>query len=229
MRRTIIAASLGTTAALGGGALMLNVIGSSAGAVSVTAAADTTTDPSVPTLGAETAPDAAATATPRPLSDAVAKAIAGLVTDKTLTQAQADAVTKALQAARPAGGLGHGGRHLGVGPKLDTAATALGVTADELRTALRAGKSIAEVAGEKGVAVDKVIAALVTANEARLAQAVTDGKLTQAQADARKADLKARITDMVNGKFPLGGRRGHHGTVGISATPATAASGLASA
>ncbi len=32
----------------------------------------------------------------------------------------------------------------------------------------------------------------------RLAQAVTDGKLTQAQADERSADLAARISDLVD-------------------------------
>src|SRR4051794_26102413 len=52
-------------------------------------------------------------------------------------------------------GEGHG-RHFGGhggGVNLETAATALSMTPDELRTELEAGKTIAQVAGEKGVDV----------------------------------------------------------------------------
>ena len=46
----------------------------------------------------------------------VTDALSKLVDDETITQAQADAVAKALEAARPAGGPGHFGR--GGGPGL---------------------------------------------------------------------------------------------------------------
>jgi uncharacterized membrane protein len=88
---------------------------------------------------------------------------------------------------------------------LATAATALGMSQADLRTALQDGKTIAQVAKDKGVDVQKVIDAVVAAQSAQLDQAVTDGKLTPAQATARKADLKARVTALVNGERPAGG------------------------
>jgi hypothetical protein len=48
------------------------------------------------------------------------------------------------------------------------------------------------------VAVNTLIDALVAAAQERITQAVTDGDLTQEQADERLADLQTRITDPVN-------------------------------
>ena len=111
---------------------------------------------------------------------------------------------------------------------LDAAATALGMTTEELRTELRAGTSLATIAGEQGVEVGKVVSALVADAKARLAQAVTDGKLTQAQADERSANLEARITDLVNrtppAGFPMKG--GHRGGPGVKADLNVAATAI---
>jgi hypothetical protein len=132
----------------------------------------------------------------------LADSLSKLVTDGTITQAQADSITAALEANRPAGmpddgmggpgmgrhhgkggpgmgGEGKGGPGMGRGrgAGLEAAATALGITADELRTELQGGKSIADVATAKGVNVETVIDALV-------------------------AEAKTRITDMVNGVRP---------------------------
>jgi len=99
------------------------------------------------------------------------------------------------------------------GGHLDAAATALGMTVEELRTALVAGTSLADVAATKGVAVQKVIDAIVAAETAELKQHVADGKLTQARADELLAGLSARVTAMVNADIPAFGRggRGHGG------------------
>ena len=97
----------------------------------------------------------------------------------------------------------------GTGPGFEAAAKVLGISTDDLATALRDGKSIADVAKEKGVDVQKVIDALVTEAKAKLAQAVTDGKITQERADQMSAKLTERITAMVNGDGPMGGRHGH--------------------
>jgi cytochrome c553 len=144
------------------------------------------------------------------------------VADGKLTQAQADErkatlterMTALVNRTPPADGERGPGRP-GHGPDmmkpgLAAAATALGISEDELRTQLQSGKTIAQVAQDKGVDVNKVITALVDEAKARLAQAVTDGKLTQAQADARSAELTQRITDMVNRTGPAGGHH-HHG------------------
>jgi hypothetical protein len=68
------------------------------------------------------------------------------------------------------GGPGMGGR----GAHLDAAATALGITADELKTELEAGKTIADVATEKGIDVQTVIDAIVAAETANITERVTD-------------------------------------------------------
>ncbi|MEZ5177996.1 MAG: hypothetical protein R2746_06840 [Acidimicrobiales bacterium] len=99
------------------------------------------------------------------------------------------------------GGHGPGGRR---GPGLDAAAKALGMTTDELHTALEGDKTIADVAKEKGVDLQKVIDAMVADAKTHLAEAVEAGRLTQAQADERMKDLESHITDLVNGKAPAG-------------------------
>lgn len=98
---------------------------------------------------------------------------------------------------------------------LDKAAAAIGITTDALTTELKAGKTIADVAGERNVAVQTVIDALVADATARIDQAVTDGKLDAARAETMKANLVERVTARVNGEGPgpdgPGGFRGRHG------------------
>jgi len=125
--------------------------------------------------------------------------LAPLVADGTITQAQADAVIAKLQEAGPKEG--PGGRH-GKGAKLDAAATAIGISVDELRTALESGQTIAQVAESKGVNVQTVIDALVADAKAHFAEDVASGKHTQEEVDQKLADLEERITEMVNNPRP---------------------------
>ena len=151
---------------------------------------------------------------PRPYDPAaraerIKQALAGLVADKTLTQAQADKVASTLAASgvgpghggpgRPGGPPGLAGRD---GAALTAAAKALGMSENDLRTQLRAGKSLAAVAKAKGVDVQKVVDALVAEAKQRLADAVKSGRLTQAQADQWLKNLTARITAKVNATRP---------------------------
>ncbi|MCW2679601.1 MAG: hypothetical protein JWM62_1002 [Frankiales bacterium] len=142
-------------------------------------------------------------------------ALKGLVTDGTITQAQADQVASTLAEARPEG-LGHHGRGGGRGVHLE-ALTPLGITAEEVRAAAEAGKTLAQLAEEQGVSDDKLVATLVEAQKARLAQAVTDGRLTQGEADEKAAELQARITERLDD--PIRSKRGHgrHGGPGADA------------
>jgi hypothetical protein len=96
----------------------------------------------------------------------------------------------------------------GRGPGLAAAARAIGISEDDLLTALRSGQSIAQVAQSQGVDVQKVIDAIVADAKTRLAEKVKSGDLTQAQADQRLADLSRRVTDMVNHTGGLGHRPG---------------------
>jgi len=130
--------------------------------------------------------------------------LAPLVAKGTITQAQADAVIKALQDARPPAG---SGRHHGF--HIDTVAETLGITEAQLHTAVRSGRSIADVARSKGIAPQKVIDALVAEAKTRLTKEVADGELTQAQADARLTQMTGRITSLVNSGRPGKTGRGH--------------------
>ena len=150
-----------------------------------------------------------------------------------LTGASAQSATAAApteQAATPATPDGtrpeHGSR--GMGGKHSSAAVAavLGMTEEEVHTAQHDGKTLATLASEKGVDVQTVIDALVADASTRLDQAVTDGKLTQAEADAKKAELPAKMAERVNSTRPAGGRGpgGHRGATppadaGTTTTP----------
>jgi hypothetical protein len=154
--------------------------------------------------------------------------IAAKVTAGTLTQAQADTIsagltqrltdlvngTMPMHGPRGMGPMGmgpgmHGGMH-GGGPADDlaTAAAYLGLTTAELQSDAQAGKTLAQVAtATSGKSPAGLIAALVTAEKAEHAAAVTAGTLTQAQADAIDANLTQRLTDLVNGVRPPFGHR----------------------
>jgi hypothetical protein len=111
------------------------------------------------------------------------------------------------------GGFGHPGRfghfvHFG---DLSVAASHLGVTAEQLRTDLRAGKTLAQIAKEKDKSVDGLIRTLVDKAKERLDAAVNAGGLTEAQKQSILADLQQRITDFVNGTRPAFGRHGLRG------------------
>jgi hypothetical protein len=97
---------------------------------------------------------------------------------------------------------GPGGMRGGPGPGLEAAAEAIGITTDELRTALRDGSSLAEVAAANDVDVQTVIDALVAEATTHLDEAVANGRLTEAEASERAADLEEHITAHVNGEHP---------------------------
>ena len=80
-------------------------------------------------------------------------------------------------------------------------AKAIGITEAALLTELNAGKTPAQVATAHGVSVQKVIDALVADGLSELAAQVKAGTLTQAQADAMKAEVTQRATDQVNNGF----------------------------
>lgn len=117
---------------------------------------------------------------------------------------------------------------MGVIQSHDAAAKALGMSSDEPYAAVQGGKSLAGVAKGKEVSVDSVVRAVVADASADLALAVKAGTLTQAQADAMRSSLTARITDQVNGMHAGGGQgRGNRGvgwswsTAGTSSSPSS--------
>ena len=76
-------------------------------------------------------------------------------------------------------------------------ATYLGMTREQLRAELRSGKSLAQIAKEKGKSVDGLVAAMLAPVKARLAKAVENGRLTKARADAILTRLTEGATKLV--------------------------------
>jgi hypothetical protein len=164
-------------------------------------------------IGAIVAPVAASAATSGGTTvnqrlTAIKDALAGLVKDGTLTQAQADKVATTLDRTLPRRPFGGHGLRFGAG--LDDAAKVIGISEDELRTELQSGKTLAEIAQAKGMSQSTLESKLVAAAKGRLADAVKAGRLTQAQADQITKDLQSRISDLVTRSGPIGGRMRHH-------------------
>ena len=167
------------------------------------------------------------------------------VTDGKLTQAQADTMLANLKLTLPSrlqtkfvaglergrgsrddqGGPGsRGDKRAQRGAQIAIVVKALGITAEELRTELQAGKSVADVAAAKNVSISNIVDAVVAEQTTALKQAVTDGKLTQEQADQRLAMLKAnlpKILELKGGFGPGFGGRGERGPKPSNTTPST--------
>jgi hypothetical protein len=142
-----------------------------------------------------------------------------LVDDGTLTAAQLDKVVAALVASGP--GVGHGdgdgdmGRG-GPGMGLQTVADVLGLTVDEVRTAIQSGTTLADLAEQNDKTAQDLIDALVDEAKAHLDEEVAAGTHTQDEADTLLAEATTRITEFVNNTQamaadggPMGGGRGH--------------------
>ena len=111
-----------------------------------------------------------------------------------------------------------GGMHTFVREAL---ADAFGLTSDELTAEVGGGKTLAQIAEEKGVSRTDLLAILETAHQDALAQAVADGYLTQEQADSILAQMAGRYELMIdNAGYGMmagrGGMMGHHGQSGSS-------------
>ncbi len=123
----------------------------------------------------------------------------------TTTEAPAD------DAARPEGCVG--------GPGLDAMAEAIGIDAEDLRTALQDGQTPAEVAEANGVSRADLVDAVVAEITSHIEQGVEDGHLTQEQADERLAEVEAHAEAIVDGERPEGMGPGGPGGPGRGGPP----------
>lgn len=78
------------------------------------------------------------------------------------------------------------------------AAEAIGITEDALWEALDSGKTVAEVAQDNGVDVQKVIDAMVAAENSFIDQLLADGEIDAAEADEWRSEIVEYITESVN-------------------------------
>lgn len=85
------------------------------------------------------------------------------------------------------------------------AAKQLGMTQVDLATALKAGKTIADVAREKSVDPAKIVEAFVAEKMADRQGMVTSGRWTQAQLDTMTAMMKANVLQKLSQPFTVQG------------------------
>lgn len=137
--------------------------------------------------------------------DAKTQVIDGAVASGRITEEQAER----LRNAEPGDlrrGFGMRMRHA-IGNAFETAAEILGLTTEDVRQGFADGKSLNDLAAEQGVT--DLEAQLVTELTADIQAKVTDGSITQEQADRMLENLSERVSNLVDhegGKF--GGRFG---------------------
>ena len=129
--------------------------------------------------------------------------------ESAITQARSDAGLPANGKGFPGGERGRGPRG-GFGLDLNAAATAIGISPDQLRTEVQ-GKSLAQVAQAHGKTGNDVATALKNAAHQRIDQAVSNGRLTADQANTQKAQADQRIDQLVNQVLPQRGPGGPRG------------------
>jgi uncharacterized protein YidB (DUF937 family) len=158
---------------------------------------------------------------PAKLSDALTKALQdrvdAAIADGRITKAEGETLKARIEAGDAPLFFGGGPDHRGTGfgrhhrPGIDAAATYLGITEAQLRTALGNGETLADVAKAHGKTVDGLVNALANEAKTKLDAAVKAGKLTDAEANEMLSHLKEHLTDFVNGKFPAPPFGDHHG------------------
>jgi hypothetical protein len=149
-----------------------------------------------------------------------------LVASAAFAQGSTPTASATPQAGAPQSKLGlqgHGAPNGG----MDEIAKLLGMTQDQIWAERVLGKTIADLAKEKGVDTQQLVDALVASQKTLIDQAVTDGRLTQAQADKwlewYKQAAALQLTEPYAGGFGgmsggfggmpggFGGMRGHGG------------------
>ena len=144
-----------------------------------------------------------------------ATVLADLVKAGTITQAQADAISKKfdelkakMQANKAANKAERDAHHAELQALISST---LGIDSATIKSRLEAGETLATIAGAKK---DALISALVAHATKEIDARVTAGKLTAAQATTLKANLTNQITKMVDSvKGPKG--LGHKGGKGM--------------
>ncbi|NOU66450.1 hypothetical protein GC096_20630 [Paenibacillus sp. LMG 31461] len=140
-----------------------------------------------------------------------------------------DQLTKQIDGTGFKGGFPGGGKGPGQmgdrggfrgGNVIKETATILGVEESVVQEALKADKTLAAFALEKGLSKEDYLSKLVAAETANITAEVTAGKLTQEKADERIKGLSDQLTKQIDGTgfkggFPGGGKGGPGGPGGF--------------
>jgi hypothetical protein len=150
------------------------------------------------------------TALRKAVKDALKARVDQQVKDGLLTKAQGDDIKARIDSGAVHVGVGPAGLGGGLGA-IEAASSYLGLTAAEIRTQLAAGKSLADIAKDRGKTSAGLQDAIVAQATAQLAAAVAAGDLTDAQRDTiltRVKDTVDELVAQVRGPLGLGGHLG---------------------
>ena len=139
----------------------------------------------------------------------VGMAIAGAIAGSTLgvpggVSAQSQAISVGMANVER---MQHEGTN-GHGKNMEEVAAILKLTKEELRTQVRSGKTLAQIATTQKVDIKLVIDSIVTNIKTYIAEELASGEITQAQADKKLANVTTKVTEMVNNLPPARGERG---------------------
>ena len=144
--------------------------------------------------------------------------LSGLVSKGTITSDQAKAIKDAVLAAAKTAKANRPDK-LGGSDRAAMEAlisSTLGIDSATIKSRLKAGETLASIAGSKK---DALIAALVAELSKRIDDKVTAGKITATQASTLKANLLAHVTEEVNEVKGKGKRGGPMGAPAPLGTP----------
>jgi hypothetical protein len=105
-------------------------------------------------------------------------------------------ISQAADDTTPTGGFGPGVNRV-CSSMIDGVADFLGLTTDQVREERQSGKSLFEIANEKGVSKDKLLDQMLEQRKAQLDDLVKQGKLTKDQANQYLDQMKDRMGTMV--------------------------------
>ena len=145
--------------------------------------------------------------------------LTGLVSKGTITQVQSDAIKAAVTSAAETAKANRPAKVDGPDRAAMDAliSTTLGIDSATIKSRLKAGETLAAIAGSKK---DALISALVAEHTKKIDAKVAEGKITSEQATTLKANLVAHVTQdisEVKGK----GKHGHGGPLGAPAPMGT--------
>ena len=140
----------------------------------------------------------------------LAATLAALVAKGTITQSQADAIVKAQTDAMA---VGKAAMDKNRAAGLAVITSTLGITEEALKTRMKAGDSLATIAGANK---DALIAALVAFKTKVISDAQAAGKITAERAAKMKANVTTQVTENVNNPRPPRGPKGQPAPAGTS-------------
>jgi hypothetical protein len=137
----------------------------------------------------------------------VGMAIAGAIAGSTLgvpsgVSAQSQSISVEMK------NTGEAKHQRGPGKNAEEIAAILKLTKEELRTQIESGKTLAQIATAQKVDIKLVINSIVASIKTHIAEEVTSGEMTQAEADKKLANVTTKVTEMVNNLPSARGERG---------------------